>query len=199
MHCKIFCEPSGKYPILNLAVIEGDNKSYMRKVENLIMHVKREFPLLSLNHSIEKKQRISTIRGWLIKKELCKFCYDEKDYKKEGIYIEVPLIESFRSEGSFVIDLYQMINWNAVPDEFKHRYYDDIFSVLCTHHRVELALVRNKIMRILLSASALINEYKRYEVSGMFQLNCLPHSDDLAIERINERLGEYGEKWYRGT
>lgn len=141
--------------------------------------IKDEFPFLKINiYPLNNCNRTISLTGYLIPKyiinQLLITTEDEASTHALKVFVVIP--QSFRIDGVRVFDYNNIIDYMTIPDEYKHfRRTPNGNVVLCTHHKDKIKKV-DPILSVLYSAWTLFMEYKKFERTGIFNLNCLSHT-----------------------
>lgn len=170
----------------------GNYTNYYEQVMGIIDDIKDEFPLLKIVVPPTVKPAIISLVGWLVSREL----YDRLDsyngLEQYTIYVKCDFYNNIDKREILVQDWYELIDRGAIPYEYKHFYsLNGDESYLCTHYSDHLKHYSNKELAILKSAEALVQEYKRFEVTGEFNLDCYPHPEDNPKAKYNKEKRNY--------
>ncbi|MCM1295945.1 MAG: hypothetical protein NC311_10425 [Muribaculaceae bacterium] len=123
----------------------------------------------------------SFIQGILLPKYLIEELHLlPEQYDEFGLPIFANIPEDFQVVGLEVYDSCKRIDWGKVPYNIKHCHYPSDqekeygFRKICTH-KPEYINTTNCVENVLFNAFYLFQEYKRYDISHKFELECLPH------------------------
>lgn len=152
-------------------------KGYYKDVLTCFQQVKDVFPLLHLVILPTVVNKTAFIQGLLLSKTMIEKCRLEEDqYNEYGlpIFVNVPL--GFNNVGVTVFDCCNRIVWDNIPIEYRHRrkIKEPNRYCICTHH-YDFITPENCFLGVLQSAYNLFVEYQRYNETGEFRLDCLPH------------------------
>ena len=117
------------------------------------------------------------LQGVLLPNDYIKeFRLTEDEYNDFGLEVFVLIPEDFQELGIRVYHSRRKINWNAIPEEYRHCLYleGDKHRALCTHHRTDINK-KNCVVGVLNSAFYLYQEYKKFDRTGKFNLDCHAH------------------------
>lgn len=139
------------------------------------------FPLLSYHHLPTSRPSLSFISGELIPRgELRIYGVDTAIKKHISLPVFAVIPSDYHVIGIQIYDSTRCILWDKIPYEKRHCFppYHG-FTRICSHRLDDLAgLTPQGIIRdCLQSAWHLYTEYRRYDNTGRFDLDCHPHPD----------------------
>lgn len=146
--------------------------SYYSSLLGLARRIKERFPLLKLTLLPTTTWVLAYIKGDLITADLLEK-YGESYAIKQGmtfpIFAVIPI--NYQEEGIKVFDSCNRINKEKIDNRYLHMNGD---NELCTHKPVDIT-PENAVIDVLQSAWHLYTEYKKYERTGRFDLDCYEH------------------------
>lgn len=154
-----------------------DYQAYYNDVWNNFKRAKEIFPLLRLVILPTKKCKTAFIQGLLLSKQFITKCrLEPEQYEEYGLPIYADIPSNFTERGITVYDCCNRIVWEKIPLEYRHRRQAEgtYKYCICTHHN-DFITPQNCFLGVLQSAFNLFVEYQRYNETGKFELNCLPH------------------------
>lgn len=136
------------------------------------------FPLLSVN-IVPYRHRVNeiTFSGILIPKEVIEDygLKSDEECLKYGLKIYAIVPAKFLKNGIYVFDYHEVINFQAIPHEYRHTRKIRNHWIICTH--LETNIVKESaIISVLLSAWYLFLEYKKFQRTGKYNLDSVPHN-----------------------
>lgn len=163
-------------------------KIYFRSLQGAPQIIAKSFPLLQYVSLPTVKPVTSFIQGLLLPQTaITKKLLEVEQYEEYGFPIFAVIQENYQNEGIIVYDAYHRINWDNIPIEFRHckPLDNDMLPncrdrIVCTHHEKNITK-DNCIMGVLNSAYFLFEEYRKYEKTGSFDLECLPHGNSAVV------------------
>lgn len=139
------------------------------------------FPLLSYHHLPTSRPSLSFILGDLIPRDELRIYGADTAIKT---HISLPVFAvippDYHVIGIKIYDSTRCILWDRIPYEKRHCFrLQNGFTPICSHHKDDLAgLTPKEIIRdCLQSAWHLYTEYRHYERTGRFDLECHPHGE----------------------
>ncbi len=173
--------PAGDYNIDFLSKLPQDIpqnfNGYYKEVLNYFKKAKDVFPLLHLVILPTLVNKTAFVQGLLLSKTMIEQCrLEENQFEEYGlpIFVDIPL--NFKKRGVTVFDCCNRIVWDKIPIEYRHRrIIESNKYCICTHH-YDFITPENCFLGVLQSAYNLFVEYQRYDETGEFNLNCLPHN-----------------------
>lgn len=172
--------------IYSLALLEESDSSvgwdeYFNSLSGIGKWLEGAFPLLSYHHLPTSRPSLSFISGELIPSEELGIYGTDTAIKKHialPVFAVIPV--DFAEVGIKIYDNTRCILWENIPYEMRHcfRPIND-FTQICSHHKDDLINLAPKeiIINCLQSGWHLYTEYRRYEKTGEFDLECHPHGE----------------------
>ena len=101
----------------------------------------------------------------------------EDEYENFGLHIFAVIHENFQKIGITVYDSRRKINWDNIPIKIRHckRLEASNHRAICTHHPTDIN-EQNCVLGVLNSAFYLYQEYKKYDRTKKFDLDCHAHN-----------------------
>lgn len=160
-----------------------NSKKYLEALKPIPSILKDKFPLLKMVSLPTRTITTSFIQGILLPKYLIEELHLlPEQYDEFGLPIFANIPEDFQVVGLEVYDSCKRIDWGKVPYNIKHCHYPSDqekecgFRKICTH-KPEYINTTNCVENVLFNAFYLFQEYKRYDISHKFELECLPHGN----------------------
>lgn len=178
--------PAGKYAstfFSSVPKLVKDAEVYSNLIKPIYGLLKIYFPLLKMVVLPTKKLHTAFIKGLLLPSyAISEMSLFPEQYNDFGLPIFANIPENFLTNGIEVYDSHNRIDWDQIPYDFKHCHYptdeEKKYGVrkICTHHS-NFITTKNCVLNVLLSAYYLFQEYNRFDITGKFELKCLPHGD----------------------
>lgn len=161
--------------------VENPANYYTKLLANLCL-MNKHFPLLKYVILPTSKPYTAFIQGILLPASVINGKLLERDeYGKYGLYVYCDIPENYSQVGIKVYDARKRINWEDIPFEIRHcipliakNQEDERSRIICTHHSSDIN-DKNCIVNVLYSAYYLFEEYRKFDRTGNFDLECLPH------------------------
>jgi len=162
----------------------SDVKDYYNSIKPIYDILHNNFPLLRMVVLPTMVPYTSFIQGILLPSyAIREMSLLPEQYKEFGLPIFANIPEDFQSNGIEVYDACKRIDWDQVPYDLRHCHYptneEQKYGLrkICTH-KPKFITAQNCVLNVLLSAYYLFQEYIRYDITGEFDLECLPHGED---------------------
>lgn len=156
-------------------------EDYYNAIKPIYGLLAKNFPLLKMVILPTKKPYTAFIQGILLPSYAIKdMSLLPEQYNEFGLPIFANIPEDFQANGLEVYDSCNRIDWEQIPYDLQHCHCptpgEDIYRLrkICTHHS-KFITAKNCVLNVLLNAYYLFQEYKRYDITGKFELKCLPH------------------------
>ena len=159
-----------------LKEIDNPNE-YFPKLKEVAGLLKTYFPGIKIIIPPTARPTSAFLQGLLLPIDYIKALrLTEDEYKDFGLEVFALIPEDFQEVGIRVYDSRRKINWNAIPEKYRHCLYleADKHRAICTHHRTDINK-KNCVIGVLNSAFYLYQEYKKFNRNGEFNLDCHAH------------------------
>ncbi len=155
---------------------------YFSSLSGVSKVLEDSFPLLHYHHLPTSRPSLSFISGDLIPSaELGIYGADTAIKLHVSLPIFAVIPADYHVIGIKIYDSTRCILWGNLPYDKQHRFWlkDNGFTRICSHHIDDLVgLAPQEIIRnCLQSAWHLYTEYRRYERTEHFDLECHPHGE----------------------
>ena len=150
---------------------------YFPKLNEISILLKKKFPAIKLVVPPTICPMSAFLQGVLLPNEYIKeYHLVEDEYKDFGLEVFVLVPEDFQEVGIKVYDSRRKINWNKIPDKYRHclSLEGDKHQAICTHHSSDINK-ENCVIGVLNSAFYLYQEYKKFDRTKKFNLDCHAH------------------------
>ena len=150
---------------------------YFPKLKEIISLLKINFPGIKLVIPPTNCPKSAFLQGVLLPSNYIKeFHLSEDEYSIFGLQIFALIPENFQEVGIRVYDSRRKINWDEIPNKFRHclSLEADKHRAICTHHSSDIN-TENCVVGVLSSAFYLYQEYKKFDRIGKFNLDCHAH------------------------
>ncbi len=158
--------------ILVKNILAEDFSKYYCSLKGIGKKIQEKFPLLKFTLLPTQEITLGYIKGELAPADLVRE-FGKKTVIKQGIsfpiFAVIPMDYSVR--GIKVYDACKRINQEKIPEKYKH--FNGGLEI-CTHKPVDIT-PDNAVIDVLQSAWHLYLEYKKYEKTGRFDLECHAH------------------------
>lgn len=166
-----------------LKKIQNPNE-YYPKLKKIVCLLKTNFPGLRLVIPPTQHPVTVFIQGILLPTTIIQeYHLAEDEYESFGLHIFAIISEDFQKEGITVYDSRCKINWDKIPIKIRHcRPLEGTkHRAICTHHFTDINK-QNCVLGVLNSAYYLYQEYKKYDRTKKFDLECHEHRYSGSIE-----------------
>lgn len=154
---------------------EGLISDYYSSLEGISAKIHNEFQCLKYVSLPTMKPKTSFIYGDLIpNNEIKRFGKMEVAESNLALPIFAIIPVNYTIIGINVYDCKKRIIWENIPNEYCHC-RDKNDGWICTHNPKKDIMGENCIIDILYMAWNLFQEYKRFDRTGKFELDCHPH------------------------
>lgn len=158
-------------------------EKYYNSLEGVQARLNEEFPTLKIVFLPTVVPKTAYIQGLLLPSYIIKSLYLlPEQYCDFGLPIYAEISEYYQFKGIKIFDACKRINWEEIPLNKRHcipleanNEFDERRRYICSHNQVYITS-QNCIFGVLHSAYNLFREYQKFEVTGRFDLKCLPHT-----------------------
>lgn len=158
-------------------------EKYYKSLEGVQDTLNEEFPTLKLVILPTIVPQTAFIQGLLLPSYIIKDLHlIPEQYCDFGLPIYAEISEFYPIKGIKIYDACKRINWDEIPFNKRHciplevdNELDERRRYICTHNQKYIT-PQNCIVGVLHSAYNLFREYQKLEITGRFDLKCLPHT-----------------------
>ena len=156
---------------------------YYNSVKESCKEVSKTYPFLKWCFLPTVKPKTAFIQGLLLPDFAIREKHlDREQYDEYGLPIYATIPENFYEQGIYVYDARKRMQWDNIPLKYRHCIpllpkddYDRRRRFICTHNKKDITK-ENCIIGVLNSAYYLFEEYRKFERTRNFELDCLPHN-----------------------